>query len=108
MRQQTKALCYGIIYGMGAKCLSDQLQITETDAVVFMDTFRNTYPGIKSFIADTVKSCRDKEYVETFQGRRRYLPTINENDLSKKGLYFTLSYIRVIIRITLLIRKILR
>lgn len=87
MRQQTKGICYGIIYGMGAKSLSDQLQITENDAAIFMDTFRNTYPGIKSFITKTLKSCQEKGYVETLKGRRRYLPNINENDINKRGLY---------------------
>lgn len=85
MRQQTKGICYGIIYGMGAKALSEQLQLTETDAVVFMETFRNTYPGIKSFITKTIKICQENGYVETLRGRRRYLPHINESDSAKRG-----------------------
>lgn len=72
---------------MGVKSLSDQIQITETDALKFMDTFRKTYPGIKSFITKTLNNCQKKGYVETLKGRRRYLPHIKENDISKRGLY---------------------
>lgn len=85
MRQQTKGICYGIIYGMGAKALSEQLQLTETDAVVFMETFRNTYPGIRSFITKTVKNCQENGYIQTVRGRRRYLPHIKDNDQNKRG-----------------------
>ncbi|KAJ8948378.1 hypothetical protein NQ314_008417 [Rhamnusium bicolor] len=70
IRQNAKHLCYGIIYGMGSKTLADQLLISEEDAVVFMDTFRNTYPGIKKFAKETIDSCRIKGYVETISGRR--------------------------------------
>lgn len=85
LRQQTKGLCYGIIYGMGNKALADQLETTEADAFIFNDRFMRTYPGIKTFINQSLASCRENGYVETLIGRRRYLPHIN--DLSKKGLY---------------------
>lgn len=81
---------------MGAKSLSAQLQISETDAAVFMETFRNTYPEIKSFITKTLKSCREKGYVETLKSRRRYLLNINGNVGPKRGLYFSLVYIRLL------------
>ncbi|VEN52432.1 unnamed protein product [Callosobruchus maculatus] len=86
MRQHTKHLCYGIIYGMGTKALSEQLEIEEEDALAFMETFKNTYPALKTFIRETVEKCRRNGYVETLTGRRRYLPNINDDtDPTKKG-----------------------
>lgn len=88
MRQNTKHICYGIIYGMGSKTLAEQLEIEENEAVLFMDTFRNTYPGIKKFIKETIDSCRKKGYIETVSGRKRYLPHINETNTTKRGNVF--------------------
>ncbi|XP_018568952.2 DNA polymerase theta [Anoplophora glabripennis] len=85
MRQNTKHICYGIIYGMGSKTLAEQLEIDESEAILFMDSFRNTYPGIKKFIKETIDSCRDKGYIETISGRRRYLPHINEANTTKRA-----------------------
>jgi len=45
-RQWAKQVCYGIIYGMGAKALGEQLEVEEEQAAVFMDSFKNAYPGI--------------------------------------------------------------
>lgn len=75
-RQWAKQVCYGMIYGMGAKALGEQLEVEEEDAAVFMDSFKNAYPGVKQFLLDTVMQCRKKGYVETLFGRRRYLATI--------------------------------
>lgn len=93
MRTRTKGICYGIIYGMGVKLLSAQLQTSESEAVLFMDSFRDTYPGIKVFISETLQYCRDKGFVETLKGRRRYLPHINETDVTKKGIFIQFLFI---------------
>ena len=47
-RQWAKQVCYGIIYGMGAKALGEQLEVEEEHAAIFMDLFKNAYPGINS------------------------------------------------------------
>ncbi|XP_076250621.1 DNA polymerase theta isoform X2 [Rhynchophorus ferrugineus] len=83
-RAHAKQICYGIIYGMGAKTLADQLGVSEDDAFYFMETFRNTYEGIKQFTKRTIDDCKRKGYVETITGRRRYLPNINNNDSSMR------------------------
>ncbi|XP_030753991.1 DNA polymerase theta isoform X2 [Sitophilus oryzae] len=85
LRQQTKQLCYAIIYGMGAKSLSGQLDISEEEAFHFMERFKDTYIGIKHFIKQTIDSCRKHGYVETIIGRRRYLPHINHKDSAMKS-----------------------
>lgn len=76
-RQHAKQICYGIIYGMGARTLSEQLEVEEEVAIEFMETFHRKYPGIKKYIQKVVQNAKLVEYVETVTGRRRYLPNIN-------------------------------
>lgn len=82
-RQHTKQMCYGIIYGMSTKSLSEQLDVTEDEAEKFMDSFKSKYTGMSSFITSTVQECRDKGYIKTLFGRKRFLPLINSETLSE-------------------------
>lgn len=84
LRQRTKQMCYGIIYGMGIKALAECLSVCESDAELFMKTFHYTYPGIKSFTNLTIESCKRLGYVETLSARRRYLSSINSSNYSEK------------------------
>ncbi|CAH2071673.1 unnamed protein product, partial [Iphiclides podalirius] len=77
LRQKAKQLCYGILYGMGNRTLSQHLDVTEAEAAVFMDSFYKTYPAVKVFTHSIVDTCRRQGYVETLRKRRRYLPDIN-------------------------------
>jgi len=77
MRQEAKALTYGIIYGMGAKALAEQMEISQEEASLFISEFMRAYPKIRTFIDKTIKSCRENGFVETFCGRKRYLTNIN-------------------------------
>ncbi|KAK9874988.1 hypothetical protein WA026_005803 [Henosepilachna vigintioctopunctata] len=80
LRAQTKQICYGIIYGIGSKALAEQLRIDIEDASVFMENFKNTYPGIKVYIQKVINKCRDDGFIETLCGRRRYLPRIKDEN----------------------------
>ncbi|XP_054985461.1 DNA polymerase theta [Sorex araneus] len=80
LRQQAKQICYGIIYGMGAKSLGEQMGIKENDAACYIDSFKSRYTGINRFMRETVKNCRRDGYVQTILGRRRYLPGIKDNN----------------------------
>ncbi|XP_062341226.1 DNA polymerase theta-like isoform X2 [Osmerus eperlanus] len=80
LRQQAKQICYGIIYGMGAKSLGEQMGVDENDAACYIESFKARYTGIQSFLRDTVKSCVKKGYVQTLLGRRRYLPGITNGN----------------------------
>ena len=44
-RQHAKQICYGIVYGMGVKTLADQLEVTEEEALLFIDSFHSAYPS---------------------------------------------------------------
>lgn len=76
-RQQAKQICYGMIYGIGAKALAEQLRVSEGDALQFMDSFKSRYSGLKSYLRETVTKCQQCGYVETLLGRKRYLSAIH-------------------------------
>nr|CAD7579542.1 unnamed protein product [Timema californicum] len=94
LRQRAKQICYGMIYGMGARALAEQLEVEESVAVSFMASFNKAYPGVKKFLAETIAKCRRQGYVETLQGRRRYLPAITgSNSLQKSKLSILISLV---------------
>ncbi|XP_034713616.1 DNA polymerase theta isoform X2 [Etheostoma cragini] len=85
LRQQAKQICYGIIYGMGAKSLGEQMGVEENDAACYIESFKARYKGINSFLRETVKNCVKNGYVQTLMGRRRYLPGITNVNTHTKG-----------------------
>ncbi|XP_056350646.1 DNA polymerase theta isoform X2 [Oenanthe melanoleuca] len=83
-RQQAKQICYGIIYGIGAKSLGEQMGIDENEAANYIESFKSRYTGVQKFLRETVQSCRRDGFVQTILGRRRYLPAIKDpNPYSK-------------------------
>ncbi|KAF6733824.1 DNA polymerase theta [Oryzias melastigma] len=76
LRQQAKQICYGIIYGMGAKSLGEQMGVEENDAACYIESFKDRYKGISAFLKQTVKNCIKDGFVQTLMSRRRYLPGI--------------------------------
>ncbi|KYO22450.1 DNA polymerase theta isoform B [Alligator mississippiensis] len=83
-RQQAKQICYGIIYGIGAKSLGEQMGVEENDAASYIDSFKSRYKGIQKFLRETVNNCSRDGFVKTILGRRRYLPAIRDpNPYSK-------------------------
>lgn len=85
LRQQAKQICYGIIYGMGAKSLGEQMGVEENDAACYIETFKSRYRGINAFLKETVKNCVKNGYVQTLMGRRRYLPGISNTNAHVKA-----------------------
>ncbi|XP_066455360.1 DNA polymerase theta [Eleutherodactylus coqui] len=85
MRQQAKQICYGIIYGMGAKSLAEQMGVEEEDAACYIESFKARYTGIQQFLKETVKNCAANGFVQTILGRRRYLPAIKDTNHHAKA-----------------------
>ncbi|XP_044756210.1 DNA polymerase theta isoform X2 [Coccinella septempunctata] len=85
LRNQTKQICYGIIYGIGSKALAQQLKITVDEAATFMENFKNTYPGLKMYIQSVIDFCNENGFVETISGRRRNLPLIRDDNAAIRG-----------------------
>jgi len=75
-RNQAKMVNYGISYGISAFGLAQRLGIGRADAKMLIDGYFAQYPGIKQYMTDTVAHARERGYVETITGRRRYLPDL--------------------------------
>ncbi len=79
-RSDAKAVNFGIIYGQGAFTLAQQLNKSRTEAKELIDSYYETFPRLKEFIANQVKLAREKGFVETVLHRRRYLKNINSRN----------------------------
>ncbi|KAF8407042.1 hypothetical protein HHK36_006167 [Tetracentron sinense] len=84
-RDQTKRLVYGILYGMGANTLAAQLDCTSNEAAEKIQNFKSSFPGVASWLNEAVTSCRQKGYVETLKGRKRFLSKIKFGDSKEKA-----------------------
>jgi DNA polymerase I-like protein with 3'-5' exonuclease and polymerase domains len=92
-RQNVKKIIYGIIYGISAKTLALFLNLNESEATNFIDSFKNTFPALKKFIHTQVENCRLKGYVETIRKRRRNLPNITNMDNKQRAqVYFFILF----------------
>lgn len=76
-RRSAKAINFGIIYGLGANALANDLDISSTEARTFIDKYFTTFPGVRAFIEAKKREAADLGYVSTLFGRRRYLPDIH-------------------------------
>lgn len=84
-RHQTKSLCYGVIYGMGAKVLADKMEVECEEAKKLVEEFHSTYPAIRLYTNTIIKKTKEQGFIETVTCRRRYLPTINSEDSSQSS-----------------------
>ncbi len=85
-RSHAKTVNFGIIYGVSAFGLSQQTDLNRTEAKELIETYYQTYPTLKAYIAKQVDFARDHGYVETLLGRRRYLKNINsQNSIVRSG-----------------------
>lgn len=79
-RSQAKTVNFGIIYGQGAFALADQTGLSRKEAKELIDSYYETYPKLKEFMAEQVQKARELGYVETILGRKRHLKDINSNN----------------------------
>jgi len=77
MRRVAKSINFGIVYGMGAFGLSEQLHIGRKEAATFIDRYFTHFSGVKSFMDRIINQARNDGFVTTLLGRRRELPDIN-------------------------------
>jgi DNA polymerase-1 len=84
-RSNAKTVNFGIIYGVSAFGLSNQTNLSRTEAKELIDTYYETYPKLRSFIHEQVDFARDHGYVQTVLGRRRYLKDINSRNAVVRG-----------------------
>ncbi len=75
-RSRAKAVNFGVIYGMSSFGLSSELNITRKDAEEYIETYFKKHTAVKAFMDSQVESCREKGYVTTIMGRKRYIKEI--------------------------------
>ena len=85
VRRRAKAINFGIIYGISAFGLANQLSISREEAGEYIRTYFKRFPGIKDYMEATKKFAHDKGYVETIFGRRMHFPRINSPNPSEKA-----------------------
>ena len=79
-RRKAKTVNFGIIYGISSFGLAERMEIGVREAKEFIDNYFRMYPGVNSYIQDTIEQAHRKGFVETLYGRRRYLKDINSRN----------------------------
>ena len=85
VRRRAKAINFGIIYGISAFGLANQLSIPREEAGEYIKTYFKRFPGIRDYMDRTKAFAHDKGYVETIFGRRIHYPEINTKNPSMRG-----------------------
>ena len=75
-RSVAKMMNFATSYGVSAYGLASRAGLSMEEARHFMDTYFQTYPGVKRYLAETIAKAREQGYVETLLGRRRYFPVL--------------------------------
>lgn len=85
MRRKAKEVNFGIIYGISAFGLSQNLNIPRGEASEIITAYFDEFPSVKTYMDTTIEKARKDEYVETILGRRRYLRNINSKNFTMRG-----------------------
>ncbi len=85
IRRKAKAINFGIIYGISAFGLANNLGIPQGEAKAYIDAYFERYPGIKDYMERTKESCRERGFVETLFGRRINMPGIKEKNPARRN-----------------------
>lgn len=80
LRRNAKSVNFGIVYGISAFGLSEQLGIARKEASALIDEYFNQYPSIKQFIDSSIAKAHECGYAQTLLGRRRYLADIHSRN----------------------------
>jgi DNA polymerase-1 len=84
-RRSSKAINFGLIYGMSAFGLAKQLNIPRNEAQTYMNTYFERYPGVLQYMEATREEAKDLGYVKTVYGRRLYLPEIKSSNGARRA-----------------------
>ncbi len=84
LRRSAKAINFGLIYGMSAFGLAQQLGLARNQAQAYIDLYFTRYPGVQAYMENIKETARKQGYVETLFGRRLYLPEINSRNAARR------------------------
>ncbi|MBQ4616835.1 MAG: DNA polymerase I [Clostridia bacterium] len=85
MRSHAKAVNFGIVYGIGAHSLSEDIGVSFKEAKAYIDGYLTHYSGVASFMDRLIEQARDRGYAETLFGRRRPLPELHAGNAIMRG-----------------------
>ena len=80
MRSRAKAVNFGIVYGIGAFSLAKDIGVTRKEADDYIKGYLRHYAGVDKYMETVAKDAKEKGYVSTLWGRRRYLPELNSSN----------------------------
>lgn len=84
-RRNAKAVNFGIVYGISAFGLSEDLSISRKEALEYINKYFETYPGVKTFLDDQVKLGKEQGYVTTMYGRKRPIPELKSGNFMQRS-----------------------
>ncbi|NLZ18343.1 MAG: DNA polymerase I [Desulfobulbaceae bacterium] len=84
MRRVAKTINFGIVYGMSSFGLANQLELSRREAQIFIDRYFAHFSGIKKFMENVVEQARQDGYVNTLNGRRRFLPDLGSKNRAQR------------------------
>ncbi|MCB9072080.1 MAG: DNA polymerase I [Bdellovibrionaceae bacterium] len=85
LRRKAKAVNFGIAYGQGAFGLAQSLGIPRAESREIIDRYFKRFPGVRKYMDEAIEQVKDKGYVETILGRRRYIPEIHSKNHALKA-----------------------
>ena len=85
MRSRAKAVNFGIVYGISAFSLSQDIGVTVTEAKEYMERYFATYTGVRQYMEQVVSQARERGYVETLWHRRRALPELKSSNFNMRS-----------------------
>ena len=85
MRRRAKAVNFGIVYGISAFSLSQDIGVTVAEAKAYMEAYFATFPGVRRYMDDVVAQAKERGYVETLFHRRRELPEIRSSNFNMRS-----------------------
>lgn len=86
LRKSAKAINFGIVYGISAFSLSQDLHISVAEAKEYIEHYMQTYPAIRGYLESSVEHAAEVGYTETLYGRRRYIPELKSANGAVRAL----------------------
>lgn len=85
LRSRAKAVNFGIVYGISAFSLAQDIGVYTNEAKAYMDAYLERYHGVRDYMKNIVESAKEKGYVSTIYGRRRYLPELKSSNFNMRS-----------------------
>ena len=85
MRRNAKAVNFGIVYGISAWSLSQDIGVSPEEAKAYMDAYLENYSGVRDYMKNIVAEAKAQGYVTTLYGRRRYLPELKSSNFNLRS-----------------------